>query len=190
MDGYIAEIRLWAGTWAPVGWQFCNGQLLQVNSNAALFSLIGNTYGGDGRTTFALPDLRGRVPLGVGQGQGLPTNYQLAGKGGAESVTLSQAQLPAHNHTIALNAGTDNSNGITNPTVGSTVFLTAGAAFIGRDPITLNGLYTSADPGPNAGKVGGGSSGVTGQSAPVDVREPYMALNFIICINGLYPDRP
>ena len=97
MEPFIGQIQLFGFGWAPVGWAVCNGQLLAISQNTALFSLLGTTYGGDGRTTFGLPDLRGRVPLGLGQGPGLST-YDLGQVGGEESVTLTTAQLPSHNH--------------------------------------------------------------------------------------------
>jgi microcystin-dependent protein len=93
-DPFVGEIRMFAGNFAPVGWAFCDGQLLPVSQNAALFSLLGTTYGGDGRTTFALPDLRGRAPIHAGQGPGL-SQRNLGAKGGEESVTLAEAQLPS-----------------------------------------------------------------------------------------------
>jgi microcystin-dependent protein len=94
---YIAEIRLFGGNFAPYGWSFCNGALLSISQNDAMFNLIGTTYGGDGQNTFGLPDLQGRVPVHQGQGPGL-SNYVLGQKGGAETVTLTVGQLPAHNH--------------------------------------------------------------------------------------------
>lgn len=103
MDPFIGEIRCFSFGWAPTGWMLCNGQLLPISQYTALFSLVGTTYGGDGRQTFALPDLRGRVPLTFGQGPG-PSPYELGQAGGAEQVTLTPDQLPAHNHTVAASA--------------------------------------------------------------------------------------
>src|SRR5262249_34952952 len=97
-DPFIAEIRIFAGTFAPTGWAFCDGQLMAISQNTALFSLLGTTYGGDGKTTFALPNLQGAVPMGRGQGPGL-TNRDLGEMGGAQAVTLTSAQMPSHNHT-------------------------------------------------------------------------------------------
>src|SRR5271157_5430691 len=96
---FVAEIRIFCGNFAPTGWAFCNGQILPIAQNTALFSLLGTTYGGDGRTTFALPDLRGRVPISSGQGPGL-ASYALGQSGGAETATLGASQLPAHNHLV------------------------------------------------------------------------------------------
>ncbi|MGB1253893.1 MAG: phage tail protein [Candidatus Promineifilaceae bacterium] len=98
-DPFLGEIRMFAGTYAPVGWDFCDGQLLAISQNEALFSLFGTTYGGNGRTTFALPDMRGRIPVHMGQGMGL-SNRALGRKSGTESVTLSPSQIPSHRHTI------------------------------------------------------------------------------------------
>src|SRR3954454_18083876 len=98
-DQYIGEIRAFAFNFAPLGWAFCEGQLLPINQNQALFSLLGTTYGGDGRTTFALPDLRGRVPISSGQGPGLQ-NYDLGQTGGEETVTLTGNQVGAHSHLV------------------------------------------------------------------------------------------
>jgi len=109
MDPFIAEIVMFGANFNPRGWAFCNGQLLPIASNTALFSLVGTIYGGDGRTTFALPDLRGRAPIHAGHGPGL-SNYQLGQKGGVERVTLLTSEIPAHNHTGTLMAGTGKGN--------------------------------------------------------------------------------
>ena len=102
-EPFIAEIRLFAGNFAPRGWAFCDGQLLSISQNTALFSLVGTTYGGDGRTTFALPDLRGRVPVGVRQGSGL-SSRNLGERGGAETASLGVDHLPPHSHPVSLRA--------------------------------------------------------------------------------------
>jgi microcystin-dependent protein len=98
-EPFVGEIRMFAGNFAPRGWSFCNGQLMAISQNSALFSLIGTIYGGDGRTTFALPDLRGRVPLHAGEAPGL-SHYALGQRGGAEQVALSVEHLPNHNHAL------------------------------------------------------------------------------------------
>jgi len=102
MDNYLGEVRIFAGNYAPEGWQFCNGQSLSVSEYQALYSLIGTTYGGDGVNTFALPDLRGRVPVGVGSGPGL-TPRVLGQSGGSEEVALVESQIPAHGHNLTVN---------------------------------------------------------------------------------------
>ena len=103
-EPFTAEIRIFAGNFAPRGWAFCNGQLLPISQNTALFSLIGTTYGGDGRTTTALPNLKGRIPMHPGRGPGL-TSRRLGQRGGVEMVTLSEAQMPNHNHTYERSIG-------------------------------------------------------------------------------------
>ncbi|MEN9798594.1 MAG: hypothetical protein RL653_2290, partial [Pseudomonadota bacterium] len=105
MDPFLGEIKLFAGNFAPTGWAFCHGQLLPIAQNSALFSLLGTTYGGNGQTTFALPDLRGRIPVGFGQGPGL-TNRNLGDMSGVESVTLQVSNLPQHAHPFAVSAST------------------------------------------------------------------------------------
>src|SRR5262245_60083892 len=100
-DPFVAEIRLFAGNFAPRGWAFCNGQLLPISQNTALFSLLGTNYGGDGRSSFALPDLQGRVPLHAGNGPGLSSRH-LGEAGGDDTITLTDAQMPAHSHSLRL----------------------------------------------------------------------------------------
>ncbi|MBC7776408.1 MAG: tail fiber protein, partial [Phycisphaerae bacterium] len=116
MEGTLATIMMFAGNFAPRGWQFCNGTLQSIAENPALFSLLGTTYGGDGQTTFALPDLRSRIPVGTGNGGGL-SPVDLGEVGGSETVTLNQSQLPAHSHTMSASVGTTsaNANGSNNP---------------------------------------------------------------------------
>src|SRR5437667_9113581 len=110
---FLGEIRCFGFTFAPVGWAFCNGQLLSIAQNDALFALLGTTYGGDGVTTFGLPDLRSRFPLGMGQGSGL-SNYIIGQLAGTENVTLTANQIPAHNHAPACNSTTGDQGGPTN----------------------------------------------------------------------------
>jgi microcystin-dependent protein len=108
MEPFIGQIMMFGGSFAPRGWAFCEGQLLPISQNAALFSILGTTYGGDGRSTFALPDLRGRVAIHPGSGPGL-SNYRLGEKGGVESVALNVNQIPAHSHGISASNGTADS---------------------------------------------------------------------------------
>jgi microcystin-dependent protein len=107
MEPYIGEIRMFAGNFAPQGWAFCNGQLLSIAENDVLFSLIGTTYGGDGQTTFALPDLRGRIPVHQGRST-FGTIFPLGSTGGTETVTLTQAQIPSHSHPLYIQSGQGN----------------------------------------------------------------------------------
>jgi microcystin-dependent protein len=168
-EPFIAEIRIFAGNFAPRGWAFCNGQLLPISQNTALFSLIGTTYGGDGRTTTALPDMQGRAPMHPGRGPGL-TEKRLGERGGVEQVTLSEAQMPNHNHSLI---GDDNDGDTTNPQnaavgSGNQLFTAPGAATI---PMASESL-----------PMGGGSQ-------PHNNMQPYLAINFIIALVGLYPSR-
>lgn len=170
-DPFIAEIILFGGNFAPRGWAFCDGQLLSISSNTALFSLLGTTYGGDGRTTFALPDLRGRVPLGPRNGPGL-SNYTLGQRGGTQSNTLTTNQMPSHNHTV-------------NPKA------TAGEGETG-DPanafpsLTTEDVYHSA---PDTTEMGQSTTSSTGGSTSVENRQPFLALNYIIALIGVFPSR-
>lgn len=167
---FIGQIKLFAGNFAPAGWADCDGSLLAISSNEALFSLIGTTYGGDGQNTFALPDLRGRVAVGIGQGPGL-SNYTIGQQGGAEAVTLTQNQLPAHTH--ALQAST---------TLGSTDSPTD--AFPARSPDGSNQYAASGGASMPAGALGN-----TGGSQPHNNVKPYLALRYIISLYGIYPSR-
>jgi len=177
-EPFIAEIIMFGGNFAPRGWAFCDGQLLSINQHQALFSILGTTYGGDGRTTFGLPDLRGRVPMHPGTGPGL-TTYRLGQKAGVEQVTLTQTQMPSHTHgaTVAVNA-TDNSGDAETP--GSNVW-----AKKARDDD-----YSSAalDVTMKAGAVTVTLSNAGGSQSHEN-RQPSLAVNFIIALQGVYPSR-
>jgi len=179
MDGTIGEIRMFAGTFAPRNWAFCSGQLISIAQNTALFSILGTTYGGNGQTTFALPDLRSRVPRGTGQGPGL-TNVDLGQVSGTETHTLLTTQMPAHSHTATVavnqNAGTS-----ANP-VGN--FL-AGGADATANPIPTYAT-TAVGGNLNASSV---SIGNAGNSQPVAHLNPYLGMNYIICMFGIFPSR-
>lgn len=199
MDAFVGTIMLWPVSWAPAGWHFCDGTLLPVNQNQALFALIGTTYGGNGTTTFGLPDLRGRVPVGVGTGTGLST-YALAAKGGVESNILTVAELAAHTHanTVASAASAVNvsvaipavssANGDAAKPLPTTVLSKIQGATLYSDatpdstlkPFTASGTVTPAVTITNAN---------TGSNTPVENRQPYLAVNYIICLNGLFPSR-
>jgi microcystin-dependent protein len=163
MDPFIGEIRLFGGTFAPVGWAFCDGSLLPISQYDALFALIGTTYGGDGVTTFALPDIRGRLPVHQGN------NYVMGQMSGSESVTLNVNQIPNHRHTMG--AGAAAATGVvTNDffASGPTMFIVQGT------PYPLNSKVTIAD--------GGGNQ-------PHDNMQPFLAVTFIISLQGIFPSR-
>ncbi|MEW5848834.1 MAG: tail fiber protein [Myxococcota bacterium] len=168
VEGYIGEIRLFAGNFAPQSWAFCMGQILPIAQNTALFSILGTTYGGNGQTTFALPDLRGRTAIGAGQGAGL-SDYNLGQLGGAESVTLLTSELPAHTHQVSASSQAAAAAEPTNAFLAA-----AGSNVYSNTPNTTM----------NAAMVG-----VTGSSQPHNNMPPYLALNYIICMFGIYPSR-
>ncbi len=172
-EPFVAEIRIFAGNFAPRGWAFCNGQLLPVDQNTALFSLIGTTYGGDGRTTTALPNLKGRAPMHPGRGPGL-TSRRLGQKGGAETVTLSEAQLPGHTHTMM---GVINPGNVRLPS--NTVTLARSGGALAYQTDSTSNLVAMADQ--TLANAGG--------SQPHNNLQPFLTMNFIIALAGLYPSR-
>ena len=165
---YVGEIRMFAGNFAPAGWMFCEGQLLPISENETLFVLIGTTYGGDGQSTFALPDLRGRLPIHQGTGPGLST-FQLAETGGAEEITLTVQQIPAHTHpfTASTNASQD-----TSP-AGKVLGQTNGPLMFIQDTPDSNMSPQAISP------VGG--------SQPHTNFQPYLCVDFIISLFGIFP---
>ncbi|NVN10173.1 phage tail protein [Nguyenibacter vanlangensis] len=175
MDAFLGEIRIFCGMAdnAPQGWAFCEGQVLNIAGNDALFSLIGFTYGGDGKTNFQLPSLNGRVPIGAGQGPDLSL-YKMGDKGGQDVVTLTIAQLPAHTHSV--NASQD-------PATKSTP---TNAIFAAVEPPALfyDNLQQKTGSDANYSTLAIGSAG---GSQPHDNYMPTMALRYIICLSGLYP---
>ena len=180
MEGTIAEIRMFAGTFAPRNWAFCNNQILPIAQNTALFSLLGTTYGGNGQTTFALPDFRGRVAVGTGQGPGL-ANIVLGQMSGAPSVTLTTASMPAHNHpltgAVTPTANNDNTGLANNPT---------GARMGASGNIFTTASDEQVNMAPAASTL---AIGITGSSQPFSNMPPYTGMNYIICSEGIYPSR-
>jgi microcystin-dependent protein len=168
-DPFIGEIRTFGFNFAPRGWAMCNGQLLPINQNQALFALLGTTYGGNGQTTFALPDLQGRVGIHVGQGPGL-SPYVLGQEAGTETVTLTQNQMPQHSHVVQANAA---------PATGSR----PGGAVLAR---TSDQIYASAGDGTTMNQA---MIGNAGGSQPFGVLQPYLTLNFCIALQGIFPSR-
>lgn len=169
MEPFIGQIIRFAGTFPPVGWAFCDGSLLSISSNEALFSLIGTLYGGDGRTTFALPDLRGRIPIHAGTGPGLSPKT-LGSNGGTETNSLSVNNLPSHAH------------GINPPAKEEGNYNTPEGNFMAGDGTNSYGTTTDSQLSP-------GSTNNTGSSSPVNNMQPYLAVNYIIALVGVYPSR-
>ena len=176
---FLGEIRMFAGNFNPKAWAECNGQVLPIAQNQALFSLLGTTYGGNGVTTFALPDLRGRLPMNWGNGPGL-SNYVLGQTTGTETVTLTVAQIPAHTHTLT-------------PGCNNAVGGTDSPSAVGAFPATQNlgesayAMYAAAAD-KNSNMLGAPTS-TTGGSQPHENRQPGLVVMFIICIQGLFPSR-
>jgi microcystin-dependent protein len=177
MEGTIAEIRLFAGNFAPRSWAFCQGQILSIAQNTALFALLGTTYGGNGQTTFALPDFRGRVAIGTGQGPGLAPII-LGQAAGEASVTLITTQIPAHNHPISGSASGLANNA--NPTGNS---LGIGVVSSGNAPVNM---YNTAAP---SAALNAQTCGLTGGNQPHNNMQPYLGMNYIICLEGIFPSR-
>jgi microcystin-dependent protein len=160
---YVGEIRMFAGNFAPAGWMFCEGQSLPISDYQTLYALIGTTYGGDGQSTFALPDLRGRIPLHSGGG------FTLAETGGAETVTLTVQQIPAHSHALLASTGP----GTLNTPAGNVPAASASTTLYIEDVTDAN-MSTSS-----VGSVGG--------SQPHSNFQPYLCIDFIISLFGLFP---
>lgn len=169
-EPFLGEIRMFAGNFAPRGWALCDGQLLAVSQNDALFSLFGTIYGGDGRTTFGLPDLRGRVPIHMGQGPGL-SDRRLGSKGGAENVTLVSGELPPHDHAVRVSSavGTDDV-----PT----------DEYLGASP-----NVRAFRPQPPTQPMNTDSVAAVGGSQPHNNIMPFLCINFIVALVGIYPSR-
>ena len=177
-DAFVAEIGLFAGNFAPRGWAFCNGQILPISQNTALFSLLGTTYGGDGRRTFALPNLNGAVVLGAGQGPGLSL-YDLGEMGGSNSIALDSTQLASHAHGLSYT-----------PSVGARADVSA--------PLGNVLLATACDDEGNEVKlyavtpdtsIAAGQTLSVGGNQPFDIRPPYLQVTYIIALQGVFPPR-
>ncbi len=168
-DPFVAEIRIVPFNFSPRGWAFCNGQLLPISQNTALFSLLGTTYGGDGRTNFALPDMQGRAPMHPGQGPGLSL-HDLGETSGADTVPLIASEMPAHSHQASL-ASTD-----------ANTPAPAGASWAGSE--FGDSLRT-----PASGNFGPQALAIVGGSLPHNNMQPFLTLNFIIALQGVFPPR-
>lgn len=189
-EPFLGQVIIFAGNFAPRGWAFCDGQLLPISANSALFSLLGTVYGGDGRTTFGLPDLRGRVAIGPRNGPGL-SDYRQGARGGEENVVLNTTQIPAHTHPATATAsstatmmaegqaGTDPNPGNKMLAAGSNIFReNARAEDVIMDPamVSVNTDVTV-------------TVGNAGNNLDHENRQPYLAINYIIALQGLYPSR-
>jgi microcystin-dependent protein len=210
-DQYLGEIRMVGFNFAPQGWALCNGQTLPISANNALFALLGTTYGGNGTTTFNLPDLQGRLPLHAGNGAGLPV-YTLGQKAGTPSVTLTPQQMPQHTHvatftptggggTPTVNVSITGSSAVGTSSTPTGNYL-AGVASVPGHTAPLYVPGSSAPPGAGAiagvsatisGVSGGGgtvTNALTGGGLPVAIEPPYLAVYFIIALTGIFPPRP
>jgi microcystin-dependent protein len=174
-DPFVAEIRIFPFNFAPKGWAFCEGQLLPLSQNTALFSLLGTTYGGDGKSTFALPDLEGRAPMHPGQGPGLSL-HDLGETGGSETVTLLESEMPFHTHTILSAGNPPPANaGIPDPSVA--LARSSGTTAYQASPFTNLGAMS-----PNVISIAGGDQ-------PHNNMMPYITFNFCIALQGVFPPR-
>lgn len=173
-DPFVAEIRIFGFNFPPTGWAFCNGQLLPISQNTALFSLIGTFYGGDGKSTFALPNLQGSAPIHQGQGSGL-SQYDIGQNGGSATVTLATSETPVHTHS--LNASSDPGD---LPAPAPDRSLAGSQPFIYKQPLA------AAPPEPLASQA----VGVTGGSQPHNNMMPFLTLNYCIALQGVFPQRP
>lgn len=178
-DPFVAEIRMFPFNFAPKGWAFCDGQLLPLSQNTALFSLLGTTYGGDGKSTFALPDLQGSVPMHPnddGTGAGLSQHF-LGEQSGVETVTLLTSEMPVHAHNVG--RALDQTGNSTTPV--NSIWAQAGS---------VRAIVNSYNPGPPTGAMKADVIQPTGSSFPHNNMQPYLTLNFCIALQGVYPARP
>lgn len=168
-DPFVAEIRIFPFNFAPTGWAFCNGQLISISQNTALFALLGTVYGGDGKSTFALPDLEGRAPMHPGQGQGLSLR-DLGETSGAEAITLLQSEIPVHTHSlVAVNTTSLSTNPTNNFPAKATMYSKTATNLVNMAPQAL---------------------APAGGSLPHNNMQPYLTLNFCIAMQGVFPQRP
>jgi microcystin-dependent protein len=177
---FVAEIRMFGFTFAPTGWAQCNGQLLPLSQNTALFSLLGTFYGGDGKSTFALPNLQGSAANHQGQGNGL-SEYFLGQQGGTEAVTLLNTEMPAHNHSLSVTTGAGTTNSSTGNQLGK------GSSGNPVSGITQAKMYSTAAPAQQMAFQG---MAVAGGNLPHNNMMPYLTISFCIALQGVFPARP
>lgn len=180
MENFLGQIIMFAGNYDIQGYISCRGQLMSIANYSALFSLLGTTYGGDGQVTFALPNLQGRMPIGQGNGSGLPS-YEYGEMGGTNQTTLIITNLPAHNHPVTFNSAIEVSDITANADEPANSFLTATSsnfyASQGKSGQHLNGFSVH------------GSLGISGSNAPFSTTPPYLTIGYQICLEGIYPSR-
>lgn len=169
-DPFVSEIRIFGFNFAPKGWAMCNGQILPLSQNTALFSLLGTTYGGDGKSNFALPDMQGRAPMHPGQGDGLSL-HDLGETGGSETVTLLESEIPLHNHTLSVSGLNSQATAPANTSLGR------------GNPVKV---YASAGA---LVKMGDNAITTSGGSLPHNNMMPYLTMNFCIALQGIFPPR-
>ena len=172
MDPFVGEIRLLPYNFAPQGWADCNGAVLSISENETLFQLIGTTYGGDGVSTFGLPDMRGRVPIHAGTPPGMST-YMIGQLSGTETVTLIPGNLPSHTHTLSATTALADTG-----TPGGSVVLGA---------LSGNTMYTNSIDGINSGALGSATIGTAGNTQPHENRMPTLTMRYCICTSGVFP---
>ncbi|MGJ1269815.1 phage tail protein [Sphingobacterium spiritivorum] len=195
MEGYLGEVRTFAGNFAPAGWMFCAGTLLSISNYQALYAIIGTTYGGDGVTTFGVPDLRGRVPVGTGQGPGL-TNVVLGQKIGTETVTLLSSNLPGHTHSAVVNA-TNVPFAVKVSQAASTLHAAVTGSQLGQpmynNAPTLGFNSDVPDKVMSNSSLNANSLTITttsmGGSLAHENMQPFLTANYIICVEGIFPSR-
>lgn len=176
MESFIASIMMFGFNFQPRGWMYCDGRLVPISQYTAVFSLLGTTFGGNGQTNFGLPDLRGRVPVGMGQGPGLQP-VQLGEMAGTPSMTLTINQMPAHTHGAATTVGVSSSNPSSDEAAGNVLANTATNFYAAANTASggLGAVSTSIQP--------------AGGSQPFDMHQPYLGINFCICMEGIFPSR-
>ncbi len=177
-DQFVAEIRIFSFNFPPTGWAFCDGQLLPISQNTALFSLLGTYYGGNGKSNFALPNMQGKAPMQAGQGQGLTERFQ-GEEGGSESVTLIQSEMPAHTHQFQASSAVGTTADPTNNVPGKPVWASGNQFGAGI-------AYTSSAPDQQMHPQ---ALNITGGGLPHNNLQPYLALNFCIAMQGIFPPR-
>lgn len=183
MEEYIGVIKIFAGNFAPRGYMLCQGQILSIAQYSALFSILGTTYGGNGTSTFALPNLQGAAPIGQGTGQG--TNYALGQAAGTPNVSILTSNLPAHVHAGPGTISVSNAQATESTPIAGASIATPGAIVSRAFSPTL-GFATST---PTVNLASSITTGATGSNIPISIMQPYLAINYIICTEGIFPSR-